>query len=369
MTTDNCSNPTCLNKYVLAGNIAQEVIEILIEQVNNTRSIGQLCARGDMIIIEKTKKLFKKSKVTRGIGFPTCISKNEIAGHFCPIEIQKDVILKDGDLVKIDLGVQIDGFCALIATTVQVGGGTLTGRKADCIASAWTAVECAIRMMKPGISNLAITNMFEDVAKIYECHCLENVLSHELHQFVIDGENTIISKQTSERQVEKFLLQPDKVYAIDVVMSSGTGRVTRKDVYSSTVYKRIVENYYQLKNKSSREFLRRVNDDFPCFPFSLRNFQDNVARTRLGIKECINHNLLIDYPILHEKQGEYIAQYKFTVLIRSRRGPLRICGIRNINVSLINTKRKIQNREIINLLTKNWKEKKVNIEEKNIKLK
>merc|ERR1711971_351883 len=103
-----------------------DVIEILTRQVNNIRSIGQLCAKGDMMIIEKTRKLFKKGNVSRGVGFPTCISKNEIAGHFCPLEIQEDVILKDGDIVKIDLGVQIDGFCALVATTTQVGGGILT---------------------------------------------------------------------------------------------------------------------------------------------------------------------------------------------------------------------------------------------------
>lgn len=354
----DCSNSKCLNKYIIAGNIAQEVIEVLLKQVNNIRSVGQLCAKGDIMILERTKSLFKKGEVSRGIGFPTCISRNEIAGHFSPLEIEEDIILNDGDIVKIDLGVQIDGFCALVAATAQVGGGFLTGKKADCVASAWTAVECAIRMMKPGISNIAITNMFTEVSKIYNCHCLENVLSHELRQFVIDGENTILSKQTPERQVEEFLLQPNKIYAIDVVMSSGTGKVVRKDVYSTTIYKRVVENQYQLKSKSSREFLRHVNNNFPCYPFTLRNFQDNLVRTRMGIKECMKHELLVDYPILHEKEGEYIAQFKFTVVIRSQSRPIRICGIKNIDVSLVNTKEKIENIEILNLLSQDWQGKK-----------
>lgn len=38
-------------------------------------------------------------------------------------------------------------------------------------------------------------------------------------------------------------------------------------------------------------------------------------RARLGLVECVNHDLLQLYPVLHEKPGDYVAYIKFTVLL------------------------------------------------------
>jgi methionine aminopeptidase len=45
-----------------------------------------------------------------GLAFPTCISINNTVSHFSPLPSDKDVpTLKDGDVVKVMLGVHIDG--------------------------------------------------------------------------------------------------------------------------------------------------------------------------------------------------------------------------------------------------------------------
>ena len=56
----------------------------------------------------------------KGVAFPTCISVNNIVGHLSPLK-SEDQQLKDGDLVKIDLGCHIDGFVGLVAHTIVVG--------------------------------------------------------------------------------------------------------------------------------------------------------------------------------------------------------------------------------------------------------
>ena len=35
----------------------------------------------------------------------------------------------------------------------------------------------------------------------------------------------------------------------------------------------------------------------------------------MGLKECLEHGLLVPYPILAEKSGELVAQFKVTVMI------------------------------------------------------
>lgn len=49
------------------------------------------------------------------------------------------------------LGAQFDGYCATVATTVVVGAKEpVTGSKADVIKAAETAMEAALRLIRPG---------------------------------------------------------------------------------------------------------------------------------------------------------------------------------------------------------------------------
>ena len=66
-------------------------------------------------------QIHNKKKTEKGIAFPTCISVNEVCGHFSPLEGEH--LIKEGDLVKIDLGVHIDGYVGLAAHSIIVGGG------------------------------------------------------------------------------------------------------------------------------------------------------------------------------------------------------------------------------------------------------
>jgi methionine aminopeptidase len=63
----------------------------------------------------------------KGLSFPTCISVNNVVGHFSPLK-SEDRVLKEGDVAKIDLGVHIDGFVGQVAHTVVVGGASASGR-------------------------------------------------------------------------------------------------------------------------------------------------------------------------------------------------------------------------------------------------
>lgn len=75
-----------------------------------------------------------------------------------------------------------------------------------------------------------------------------------------------------------------------------------------------MDRSYNLKIKQSRQFFNDVLDRHPSFCFSLNSFEDPIG-ARIGIKECLEHDLLVPYPILTEKAGTVVAQFKFTVMI------------------------------------------------------
>lgn len=67
----------------------------------------------------------------KGVAFPTCVSVNHVICHFSPLKSDPDVILSDGDVVKVDLGAHLDGFIAVAAHTIVVG--TSGDNKVICI--------------------------------------------------------------------------------------------------------------------------------------------------------------------------------------------------------------------------------------------
>lgn len=312
-----------VTKYKMAADMANEVLKTLIPKCVSGASVRELCILGDSLITEKTSKVFKKEKeLTKGIGFPTCISVNNMFCHFSPLLSEPDVTLSDGDLVKIDLGAHIDGFIACVGHSIVVGASKenkITGRKADVLLAAYYAAEIALRLVKAGNNNNQVIKEVKKVAKEFDCNAADTILSiTQLQQNTIEGEKSTIADATKEGAEHVFELH--EVYAVDILLSTGEGK-PREQETRTTVYKRS-ELTYALKMKASRAFYSEVCNKFTMMPFTLRAFEDE-KKARLGVGECVNHELLMAYPVLFEKDGEFTAQFKFTVLLMPN-GPLRI---------------------------------------------
>jgi len=122
----------------------------------------------------------------------------------------------------------------------------------------------------------------------------------------------IINKPEVDQQVDEFHFEAYQAFAIDIVMSTGEGKTREVDTKNS-VYKRNPNVNYTLKMKSSRTLFNQIKERFGNYPFNLRSFED--ARAKLGITELVNHELVNVYPTLWERNGEIVAQFKFTALI------------------------------------------------------
>jgi curved DNA binding protein len=311
------SNPDVTTKYTEAAKITTAALTLAIEKCVADADVYEVCQLVDAFVEEQTGKLYNKkgkdNKIEKGIGFPCCISVNELCGHFSPMK-DESTKLKDGDVAKIDLAVHIDGFVAASAHTVLVGAAKLeaSDKRAKVIHAAYTAAEAALRCVKVGLTNSEVTRMIKKSAEAFECNPVQGVLSHQMKKHIIDGSQTIINCETQEEKVEEFEFGMNEVYCLDLVMSSGEGKPKETEIRTA-VYKRALENSYTLKTQKARQFLAEVGKKFPTLPFSLRAFDETVGR--VGVSEANRHELLHAYPVLHEKAGEIVAQFKFTVLL------------------------------------------------------
>lgn len=80
----------------------------------------EVCQFGDKEIDNELSKVYNKNKnMEKGLAFPTCISPNEICGNFSPMK-DESLEIKEGDLLKIDVGAHIDGYIAVGGQTICV---------------------------------------------------------------------------------------------------------------------------------------------------------------------------------------------------------------------------------------------------------
>ena len=196
--------------------------------------------------------------------------------------------------------------------------------------AAYNAMLVAAHAIAAGKQNTEVTEAVERVAKSYGVTPIHSVRMHQMKRYVLDGVKEVaLRKTTAEEQQSMEEKLPDctfeqyEVYAVDVAMSSGEGNARPGDM-RTTVFKRNVDQQYQLKVQASRALLAEVDKKFPTLPFTLRHLND-VRKARLGLTECVNHGLLAPYPSLHEHSGK-VAHFKCTVLLLPS-GTARVTGL------------------------------------------
>jgi len=87
------------DKYIKAGEIAREALHY-----------GAKFIKIGASLLDVTEKVEDKVKELGGeFAFPPQISLNDIAAHYCA-DPNDETVFKKGDVVKLDVGVMIDGY-------------------------------------------------------------------------------------------------------------------------------------------------------------------------------------------------------------------------------------------------------------------
>jgi len=339
-----------LDKYKAAAEIADKVIKDISEKIVTGADIATLCKEGDDLIEAECLKVFhskKTKKLRRGVAFPTSISVNHILGNFSPLP-EESVILEEGDVAKIDLGVHIDGYIAITGHTIYVTedkATKVTGRAADVILASKAAKEAVLRTILAGNKNTQVTEVINKAVEEFKCKIVKGVYSHKLGKHIIDGDEAIAS--TIGQKCEEYTFQVGDVFGIEIFVSSGTGK-PRFSELKTNIYKRRQENTYLLKSDKARSFLKQVNTKYPSLPFSLRHFEDQTA-VRIGVKHCMDHELIEPFAVIEEEKGELVAHWKATAAILAN-GTVYLSGNMDVDETKFETENKIESQELKDLL-------------------
>ncbi|KAF9787508.1 proliferation-associated protein 1 [Thelephora terrestris] len=357
-----------VTKYKLAAEIVNNAVKKIIPLCVEGAKILDICLEGDKLIEQGTGAVWNKSvkgvKVLKGLAFPTSISANNCVAHFSPLAsdpLSSQTLAKD-DVVKIHLGAHIDGFAAVTAETIVVGASPenpVTGRRADVLKAAHTAAEVAMRLVKVGNKNWAVTEAVNKVAATWGCKPVEGMLSCQQEQNVIDGKRRIVLNPTEaqRREFDTVTFAEGEVWGIDVLVSSGEDGKARLEESRTTIYQKDSTVTYQLKMKTSRAVFSEVQKKAGAFPFNVRVLEEE-KKARLGLQEAVQHGLVKPYEVIYTPANTFVAGFHFTIALLPA-GPLLLTNPPLwYKPELLKTEKELEDEELKELLSKPLRDKK-----------
>lgn len=177
-----------VTKYKLAAEIVNKTLTGLVGYAKPGMRTVDLCVFGDQLLAQQCGQVFKSKKIDKGIAFPTCVSANDCVSHYSPVTSDPNIyVLKEGDLVKVDVGVHIDGYPAVAAHTFVLQGdtpGPVAGRAADVLQAAYLGAEAAVKLVSPESTNSDITAALQQVATDFGVTPAQGVLMHQMKRYV-----------------------------------------------------------------------------------------------------------------------------------------------------------------------------------------
>ena len=287
-------SPPDLEKLRLSGRISATTREHCKKMIKVGARLEDIARAAEAMIVELGGKP----------AFPAQLSRNNIAAHYCSPPGDATVV-QQGDIVKLDLGTQVDGYVTDNATTVDLAAGD----NSALVAASQTALENAIALMGPGASLTEIGGRIEDTIKAFGFKPVYNLTGHGVARYVIHCQPTV----PNYRDARAGRLRAMQTIACEPFACDGAGHIDAKGKPEVFGLKRRIKP----KDKVPEHVVGAVEAS-EGLPFARRSLLTHLKDEKAvedALRLLDRVGLLIEYPPLVEKAGVRVAQTEHTIYI------------------------------------------------------
>ena len=239
--------------------------------------------------------------------FPCNVCANETAAHYTA-EIDDPTTVPQNAILKVDIGVHVDGYIADTAVTVCYSEDLL-----DMAEATKSALAEALKVIRAGVRT-------SDVGKIVHAYAqkrgylpIANLSGHALEQYVVHAGTSVPNVWSPSSTSFK----EDKVYAVEPFFTTPNG--------SGIVVEGKAQNIFGLvsrkntKDQDLNRFLEAVWLKCRTLPFTTRWFQEEFGKHKVGetVSKLIKMKLVRSYPVLVEAKKCPVSQAEHTVAVTS----------------------------------------------------
>lgn len=283
-----------IEDYLKAGKIAGEVRENVRKKNWVGSTLAEICEYVESEIIKRGAKC----------AFPVNTSLNEVAAHYTA-EPNDPKTVSDADLVKIDLGAQVNGYIADTAVTVNYDT-----QYDSLVQAAENALQAAMSMIKVGVKSKDVGRKIQNTIMDMGFKPIANLSGHSLDQYTIHAGKTVPNMWT----IGSFSFSENEAFACEpfVTTKNALGFVRNgkiKNIYALVSRKKT-------KDDEADKLLEYIWNNFNMLPFALRwivkEWEEKEARRMLDF--LIKKKVVKAYAILVEANGKTVAQAEHTFI-------------------------------------------------------
>ncbi|MFX0103326.1 MAG: type II methionyl aminopeptidase [Candidatus Hodarchaeota archaeon] len=286
-----------LEAHRKAGKIAKEALQKAKEKTKLGVKVIDLITEVEAFILEQGGS----------IGFPMNVSINNVAAHYTsgPRDLTE---FEEGMIVKLDVGVHVDGYIADTATTVSFSNDPALE---NLFPAAEKSMQAGIDMLKVGAKTNEIGNKINEIIKSYKYIPIKDLSGHSLEQWMVHGEKKVplVAMPTGQT------IEEGDVIAIETFASTGEGQT--HPLNYGNIYQLMLTHVPKIRNRSAKKLIGFIAKNYKTLPFCHRAWAKEVVVPRFALNELINTGVLMEYKILSDIKGSFVAQSEKTVYIHS----------------------------------------------------
>jgi len=284
-------NEEILEKLKLSGKIHKKVMEEGIKMI-----------KPDVKLYDVAEYIEKRIVELGGeIAFPVNISINEEAAHYTPI-YNDNKVFSENDIVKLDIGVNVDGYIADGAKTIDLSNSyndLLTASK-DALNTVISEIEVPMYVGEMG-------RIIQEVIESYGYKPISNLSGHVMEKYVLHSGISI----PNVKDTTKDKINVGDIVAIEPFATDGFGMVV--DSPLKTIYKYIGSK--PLRLPIGRKLLNLIEKNYPYLPFAERWIISKDRKFKSGLRSLLNIGCIYGYPVLIEKNRGIVSQWEDTIYI------------------------------------------------------
>ncbi len=284
-----------IEKFNLSGKILRETREQMKLFVREKMPIIEVCEKAEAIIRAKGGKP----------AFPCNVSINEVAAHYTSPPGDTNTI-PENSIVKVDIGVHIDGYVTDTAVTV-------------CFNTEYTSMaDTAERALKAAIDNIRaeaspgkIGGVIENIIKNRGFLPISNLTGHSVGRYLIHAGTSI----PNVSQISFTKVKLGEIYAIEPFVTVPEAGGAVEDSPQKTIFRLVKAK--NAKSAHAKHLAKFIEDNFRTLPFAERWLNGVIPKEKHveAFKELVSSKAVLGYPVFVEVTRKPVAQAEHTVII------------------------------------------------------
>ena len=282
-------------KLLAAGRIAAQA-----------HSLGKKILKPGVKLLEVTTQIEQCIENAGGkLAFPVNISFNDTAAHYSAHPEDKTII--EDQLVKLDIGVHVDGWVTDTAVTHD-----LSGRYSDLVKASKEALAQVIKIVRPGITIGEIGKTIQETIEGFGYKPIRNLSGHGVGQYIVHTGLSVPNYDTrDDTEIPEGYL-----FACEPFATDGAGFVEEKG--EPAIYS--IPQYTSQRIGFMRDISKFLESNYKQLPFSKRPILQCFSPSQINyvLTQLERLDRLRKYPPLVERQGGMVSQAEHTILLKDK---------------------------------------------------